>query len=97
MFIRTKFTVLFIVAILLSGCFGGSTIERELDSITLSTDTQNIVEPGKTVKITALGFAEGGQGIAVEPVWSLDDESKGTITQDNPAEFTAAAEASGDN
>lgn len=92
---RTKLVVLIVVAILLSGCFGGSNVERKLDSIILSAGIQNIVEPGETIKITAGGKAETGHNMAVEPVWSLDDETKGTLTQGNPAEFTAAADASG--
>ncbi len=96
---KNRLVVLIFVAILLTGCFGG-VVEKELDSIELSVDQQNIIEPnyvkpGETVKITAVGRAENGQSIAIEPVWSLDDESKGTLTQDNPTEFTAAADASG--
>lgn len=91
---KSKIIVLMIAALLLAGCFGKVTVE-DLDSITLSAPNQNIVEPGKTIKITAVGKSEDGKTIVIEPEWTLDDETKGKITQDNPAVFTAEANASG--
>jgi hypothetical protein len=93
---RSKIIVLMLAALLLAGCFGKVIVE-DVASITLSAPNQNIVEPGKTIKITAVGRSEDGKKtLSIEPEWTLDDPTKGTITQDNPAEFTAAADATGE-
>lgn len=92
---RNKIIVLMIAALFLTGCFGAKTTLDDLATITLSAGDVLIVEPGKTIKINAVGRSEDNKSVAIEPVWSLDVDTKGAITGKNPAVFTAAADATG--
>lgn len=88
------FVLLIVLSVMLTGCFFGSGV-KTIDISAVSAE----VEQGKSIDLEAKGSDGKKEVNIVNVVWTIDDESKGTITQDATNErkaiFTAGADAEG--